>query len=393
MPLTARPFRGLRYDFRRTSLSAAICPPYDVIGGPLDARLRKGKANAVHVELPRGADPYRDAATLFARWRATGVLVADPAPAYYVVEQSYAVRGRALRRTGVLAALGLDRATAGRVLRHERTLSKHKKDRQKLISAVKANTSPIFGVFADRAGAVSRLLAAAKRAKPLAVGRDSSGLGIRLWRLDAPQAVSALQKSLAGETLLIADGHHRYAVGREYWGARRRPGAARLLAFMVSERDPGLVVLPTHRVVEGTFALRRSLAAACRVRPVKDLAALQRALAGERSPYAFGLVDGEYALLTPSRGVRAVKSAFATDWLARRVLNGVDPHDISYFHDIQEAAAESRRTGKMAFLLKDFSVGDIRRAVGRAGLLPQKSTYFYPKIPTGLVFRAFDLDP
>ncbi|MBI3297327.1 MAG: DUF1015 domain-containing protein [Elusimicrobia bacterium] len=390
MALTVRPFRGLRYDFRRTSLTAAVCPPYDVIRGELDARLRRGRTNAVHVELPRGADPYKAAAALFARWRKSGVLAAEDVPAYYVVEQSYRVRGKLLRRTGVLAALGLDKATAARVLAHERTLSKHKKDRQKLIRAVKTNTSPIFGVFADRSGAVTRLLAAAKKAKPLASGKDSGGLGLRLWRLNDPRALSRLESALARETLLIADGHHRYAVGRAHWEASRQRGAGRLLAFLVSERDPGLVVLPTHRVVEGTPALRLDLAKACRLRPVRDLAALEAALEKESSPYAMGLVDGEYAVLTPR--APGVKSGFATDWLAQRVLAGVDPHDIAYFHDAAEAAAESRRSGRMAIILKDFSVGDIRRAVGRAGLLPQKSTYFYPKIPTGLVFRAFDLD-
>ncbi|MBI5597731.1 MAG: DUF1015 domain-containing protein [Elusimicrobia bacterium] len=394
MSLRAKAFRGLRYDFKRTPLSSAVCPPYDVIRGPLDSCLRRGRTNAVHVELPRGADPYRSAASLFARWRRTGVLVADAAPAYYVVEQEYSVRGRRMRRTGVLAALGLDRGTASRVLAHERTLSKHKKDRQRLIRAVQANTSPIFGVFADRRGTLARILAASKRAKPLARGRDSGGLGLRLWRVDDPRVTAEVERLLSKETLLIADGHHRYAVGRAHWESTHREGSARLLAFLVSERDPGLVVLPTHRVVEGTFALRRTLARTCRVRPVWDLRALEAALARQASPYALGLVDGAAtALLTPAAGDRGVRSRFGTDWLARKVLAGVDPHDISYFHDAREASAEARRTGRIALILKDFSVADIRRAVSRAGLLPQKSTYFYPKIPTGLVFRPFDLDP
>lgn len=388
--LTAKAFRGLRYDFTKVPLTAAVCPPYDVIRGPLDARLRRGRFNAVHVELPRGADPYGKAAALFARWRASGVLVAEDSPSFYVVEQTARVRGALKRRTGVLVALGLDRATASRVLRHERTLSKHKKDRQRLITAVKANTSPIFGVFADRSGAAARLLRRAQKSRPLAVGRDSGGLPVRLWRLEDPVAVDRLERLLAKETLLIADGHHRYSVGCENWAATRAPGAGRLLAFLVSEKDPGLVVLPTHRVVAATPGLRRRLARACRARPVKSLAALAR----ERSPYAMGLVDGKaLSVLTPAPGDKGVRSGFATDWLFRRLLSKVDPHDIAYFSDAAEAAAEARRSGRLGLVLKDFAVGDIRRAVMRAGLLPQKSTYFYPKVPTGLVFRAFDLDP
>lgn len=392
--LTAKAFRALRYDFKKVPLSAGVCPPYDVIRGPLDARLRKGKHNAVHVELPRGANPYKAAAGIFERWKKAGILVAEDSPSFYVVEQAARVRGTVRKRSGVLAALGLDKATASRVLRHERTLSKHKKDRQRLLQAVRTNTSPIFGVFADRSGAVTRLLSKIQKARPLAVGRDSGGLPVRLWRAEDPVTVAALERLLAKETLLIADGHHRYSVGCEHWAATRQTGAGRLLAFLVSERDPGLVVLPTHRVVVGTPALRRALARATRARPVRDFRALTAALARERSPYAMGLVDGRtFAVLTPAPGDKGVKSGFATDWLFRRLLSRVDPHDIAYFPEAGEAAAEARRSGRLALLLKDFAVGDIRKAVVKAGLLPQKSTYFYPKVPTGLVFRSFDLDP
>ncbi|MDE2292642.1 MAG: DUF1015 family protein, partial [Elusimicrobia bacterium] len=244
--------------------------------------------------------------------------------------------------------------------------------------------------FADRAGGVTRLLAAAKRARPLASGRDAQGLPVRLWRLDDPRAVAALERLLARETLLIADGHHRYEVGRAYWEATRRRGAGRLLAFLVSERDPGLVVLPTHRVVKPTPALRRRLTSSCCARPVRSLTPLARAA----SPYAFVLGEGKgLSLMTPRPGDKGVRSGFATDWLARRLLAGVDPHDIAYFHDAADALREARRTGALALVLKDFAVGDIRRAVLKAGLLPQKSTYFHPKVPTGLAFRSFDLDP
>ncbi len=391
--LSVKPFRALRYDFRRTSLSAAVCPPYDVIRGPFDARLRRGPRNAVHVELPRGKEPYRAAKALFKRWRSLGILIEEAAPAFYVVEQSYTARGRRLKRTGVLTALGLDRPTAARVLRHERTLSKHKKDRARLIRAVKVNTSPIFGVFADRGGKAARVLAAAKRARPLAAGRDAQGVGTKLWRLDDPKAVVALESALRPETLLIADGHHRYEVARAHWEATRQKGAGRVLAYIASERDAGLVVFPTHRVVVDSAQLRSALTRSCTARPFPGLAALMRALARERSPYALGLAGPSFSLLTPKASDRGVKSRFGTDWLAQRILGGVDPHDIAYYHEAGDAAAEARRSGRLALLLKDFTVTDIRKAVTRAGLLPQKSTYFFPKICTGLAFRAFDLDP
>ena len=386
--LKAAPFKGVRFDPRRVDLRRALCPPYDVIAPPLAGELRRIPENAIHVELPKGppASRYRGAAAAWKRWASAGLLIQD-APCFYAVEQRFISDGKDLRRVGLLAALGVDDETAGSVLAHERTLSKPKEDRLKLLQALRANTSPIFGIFSDAAGNVRAALLAARRREPLWCGRDREGVEHRLWRI-AGVLARGLERALAGKSILIADGHHRYEVAREFFKRTGEPGAASALAYLCPEEDPGLVVMPTHRVLAPGRAPAEGLKNAV-LTPVRDDQALEAALESARSPYAFGLYDGAFRLGMPAPGDAGVPSGFGTDWLAQKVLAGTDPQDIRYFHAAPEAVREARRTHAWAFLLKRFAVADIRRAVQAAGLLPQKSTYFIPKVPAGLAFRAF----
>lgn len=383
--LRVRAFRGVR---AASPLGRFICPPYDVIAPSLAERLRRRGENAIRLELPEGtpATRYRNAAALWRRWLAEGVLAPDPRRAFYLVEQRFRLEGRWRRRVGLLAELGLEPASDRRVLRHEKTLAKPKKDRTKLLAALQVNTSPIFAVYPDKGGAVRRVLEAAARRRPDAAGTDVQGVRYRLWRIDRPEEVAKLERAFRAKKLLIADGHHRHEVARRHWLKTRRPGADALLAYLCAEEDPGLFVSPTHRVVAPSAAVEKAVGRACRGRAVAP-ARLPAALRAAASPYAFGLYNGDCRLMAPALGDKGVRSRFGADWLARRILKSVDAHDIRYFHDEAEAMREARASGWTAFLLKPFSVTDIRKAVEKAGLLPQKSTYFIPKIATGLVFR------
>lgn len=385
--LSVRPFRGVRFASR--SLTPVLCPPYDVIREDLASKLRRRGGNAIEVELPAGEGTlrYARARRTWRRWLDEGRARRDPAPAFYLIEETFRRGGRAYRRSGVLAELGLDAATARRVLPHERTLSKHKADRTRLLKALQVNTSPIFGIYHDPGGAIRRLLAAARRGRPYAEGTAPDGTACRLWRNDDPMATAALSRAFRAKKLLIADGHHRYEVARRHCAGTRGSGADGILAYLVAEEDPGLLVFPTHRVLRPGGAVRAALERRCRARRAGGLAALERALARARSPYAFGVFDGGFRMMLPAPGDRGVPTGFGTEWLSRNVLASVDAHDIAYFHGAREAVRGARRAGGMALLVKPFSVADIRRAVERGGLLPQKSTYFYPKIATGLVFR------
>lgn len=386
-----QPFRGVRYDLRRVRMDRAVCPPYDVIPARLAERLRRRPFNAIHLELPSGnGDRYRLAAAVWKSWSRRGVLVTDPAPCFYVVEQAFAHGGRRHVRTGILAALNLRRAGPRNVRRHEKTLSKPKADRLRLLSALKVNTSPIFGLFRDAGGAVRGRLERAKSGRPDEAGVSADGSRFKVWRVEEPGAVRALERALGGKTLLIADGHHRFEVAREYFRRhpKRPPQAASMLVYVCAEEDPGLLVLPTHRVVAPPAEALRRVRAGCRILPKPGLEALLKALAAHPSPYAFGLFEPPrgFALAVPG-SCGGARSGLCVEYLARRITDGVDPHHLRYTHEAGEAVALARELGGAALLVKPASVAAIRRAVERIGLLPQKSTYFFPKVTTGLVFK------
>ena len=193
-----RPFRGHRYDAKRVSLTRALCPPYDVIGPEEARRLRRDRMNAIHLELPAGTGQarYRGAAKLWKTWTASGALKQDSAPSLYVCEERFIFLGRRHRRLGFLAALGVSRAAARCVVPHERTLPKPKADRLRMLKAVGANISPIFGVFPDPAGAVRRVLGRAAQGRPSAQGRTGGGVAYKLWPVsDAKDAAAVAPRS------------------------------------------------------------------------------------------------------------------------------------------------------------------------------------------------------
>ncbi|MBI4347463.1 MAG: DUF1015 domain-containing protein [Elusimicrobia bacterium] len=389
MPALMRPFRGVRYDRKRVAMDRAVCPPYDVIGARLADRLRRLPFNAIHLELPSGnGDRYRKAGGVWRRWNDRGIVRTDHAPAYYVVEQAFAYGGRRYVRTGVLCALDLRRAGPRTVRRHEKTLSKPKADRLKQLAALKVNTSPIFGLFRDAGGAVRALLRRAKSARSDEAGTSSDGSRFKVWRVDEPSTVAALERALGPKTLLIADGHHRFEVAKEYFRRTKTPATSTMLVYVCAEEDAGLLVLPTHRVVSPPGEAQARARERCRLTPKPGLTALLEVLDAHPSPYAFGLFEAPRAFwLAVPKSPEGAKSGLCVEYLARSVTSGVDPHHLKYTHEAAEAVRLARESKGAALLVKPASVADIRRAVERIGLLPQKSTYFFPKITTGLVFK------
>lgn len=290
-----------------------------------------------------------------------------------------------MRRMGFLAALGVAPSAAGCVLAHERTLPKPKADRLSLVESVKANISPIFGLFPDPGGRVRKALRRAARRSPVSSERWR-GVAYRLWRVSDSRESGLLRRALARAKILIADGHHRYEVSREYYLRTRRSAASGVLAYLCPEEDEGLVVLPTHRVVVGgALEEARRL---CRLTPCRSLSQLLSRLERSGNPYACGLWAGRFFLAEPkNRG--GCRSGLCVEWLGRFLLKG-PPERIGYTPDPREALARARDLGGTAVFVKPLRVPQIRRAVRAIGLLPPKSTYFYPKIPAGLVFNPLD---
>jgi len=381
-----RPFRGVRYS--SSTLNTALCPPYDVIGPELAAALRRRTDNAVHLELPQGEPPakYARAAALWRKWTVNGTLARDPKPAFYAIEERFALNGKKYIRRGILSALAATPKAAKAIIPHERTLAKPKVDRLKMLDAVGVNISPIFGVYADPSGASRRAIKAGMRGRPDATGRSHAGVDYKMWVVDEPKLVNAIRKSLAPRSILIADGHHRYSVSRDHHAKTKGPGTDAVLTYLVPDEDKGLVVLPTHRIAKVSLLARAQSFAS--LKKVSSLAALEKLVEKSKNPYAFGLIEKGFWFGEPK--ANGCKSGLAVEWLGSQLLAGVAPDQMSYTPDAKIAAKKAK--GGAAALVKTFSVAQVRRAAQAVGLLPQKSTYFFPKIATGLAFRPLDAE-
>lgn len=389
--LRISPFRGVRFDWGRVKLSDVLCPPYDVIAEGQERRLRDLPLNAIHVELPRGgpARRYLQAAKRWHRWLEDGSLVREARPSYYLLEQRFRAAGRFHRRTGLLASLGLEASSAGRVLPHERTFPKPKRDRLLLLRALEANTSPIFLLYSDPLRRVRRLLSRRLRSPAHAAGTEIDGTRVRVWRIDEPGYVLAIERAFRGKTALVADGHHRLKVAGTY---RRRCGRAQArgtLCYLCAEEDPGLVVFPTHRYLPRSGRTLERVRALCRLVPCRGFPDLERALARHPSPLAFGLISpGGCSMAVPRAGtLGGLRNRLGVEWLDARVFRRLGRDGVRYTHDSKRASRWVSEEGGLSILVKGLTVGQIRRAVAHGGLLPQKSTYFYPKVPAGAVFH------
>src|SRR3954452_5141638 len=263
-----RPFRGVRYDMTRVgALADVIAPPYDVIDASLQDRLYDASPyNIIRLELNReeAADSpesnrYTRAARFLKDWLRSGVLREDPHPAYYVYEQTFEVEGRTYTRKGFLARVRLEPFGQGRIFPHEQTLSGPKADRLALYTATGLNLSPVFGLYPDPEAEVLRAVEEGLKDRTPLEATDHLGVINRLWPVLDQEAHTAAQGRMASRAIFIADGHHRYETGLRYRDDRAAAGelsgpddpAHFCLMMLVVMSDPGLLILPTHRLVSG----------------------------------------------------------------------------------------------------------------------------------------------
>src|ERR671929_612783 len=259
-----QPLRTLRYEPAAVgSLEAVIAPPYDVIDDAMRAELAaRSPFNVVEIDLPQGengGDPYLHAQTTMEAWQQQGVLVREREPAIWVLTQDYTgPDGNAYTRHGFFARVRVEDYGPGRIRPHERTQPGPKEDRLNLTRATRANLSPIFSLFPDPAGAAWEALEPTTREPPFGSATDADGTTTTLWRCADPAAIEAVQGALAQAELLIADGHHRYETARVYAEEVGGEGTHRYtLMFLCSMSDPGLTVLPTHRLLTAVDDGRR----------------------------------------------------------------------------------------------------------------------------------------
>ncbi len=395
-----KPFRALRYDPGRVGdLAAVVAPPYDVISTAQQEALHaRSPYNVVRLILPREPERAAAAAATLRAWTASGVLVQDATPALYFYSQDYALQdGARHMRDGVLCRLGLEEFASGVVRPHERTFPGPKRDQLALLRATGAYLSPIFGLYA-RAGERLRDVVGVAGA-PLCEIVADDGEVHRLWRVTDPAAIARVTAAIAPETIFIADGHHRYETGLAYRRERGAAGADSILAFVSNMEEEGLLVLPTHRLLGVPLRLAP---AALEARLREDFAVAPLA-AGAPRP------DGAIDIALPDRRLRLRPGATALARVAhlspsvRKLdvavlhgailgpLLGVEPGQLAFTHDDDEAlAAVASGRSAAAFLLNPPSVAAVRAVCLAGELMPEKSTYFYPKLASGLVLDPVD---
>jgi uncharacterized protein (DUF1015 family) len=412
------PLQALHYNLQKTGgLQSVVAPPYDVI----DAQQRRDLAarssyNVVNIDLPEGEDPYREAAQSFAAWKAEDVLERDARPALWVLSQDYTgPDGHERTRTGFFARVRVEEYGAGRIRPHERTHPGPKEDRLRLTRATSANLSPIFSLFDDSSGQARAALDTAAHQAPWGEATDDDGTVNRLWRVDDPAVIAAVQRALKPAELLIADGHHRYETARVYAEEIGGDGPHRYaLMCLVALQDPGLTVFPTHRLVKGlgsskqeelAEAIRRDfeivpLSSSAALVPQPDANVIMGYIDGHfRKPFRLSLKDqavADSALEGHSEPYRHLDTAVLEALILKRTLGmtdeAIDQLDgLGYARDAEEALELIYDSEYEAgFFMAPIPVERIRAVASAGESMPPKSTYFFPKVPTGLLFNPLD---
>jgi len=421
---TIQPFRAIRYatDERAGDLSTRLSPPYDILDqAAKEAFLARDPLNFVKIDLPhtppKSAGPpaaYEAANATLQQWLREGVMVRDEKPCIYVYHQKFRHNGTAYVRKMFFARLRLEPFGTGTVFPHERTFGGPKEDRLALTKATQANLSPIFGLYQDERNELSRHLETHMPDRPLARGA-LEGVENLLWGVSDPATIGAAVELMRPKAIYIADGHHRYGTGLLYrdWLVQQHGAlpddhpANYVLCVFCAMEDPGLLILPTHRVLPGVKLTQDTFGAdpQLEVLPLqpRDPDDAVRRLT-EYGPQAVALFDTreQYAVIRPRAAdiLDALEPAHSPPWrrlglaflhaylldrvVTPKLLGGQEPK-IEYIKSAGEAVEAARRAGGGAFLLQPTTMEELRAVCGAGDLMPQKSTYFFPKLASGLV--------
>lgn len=419
-----KPFGALRYQTNNAGkIETLTCPPYDIISEEQrEAFLRENPYNVIRLELPRGEEPYAQAGKTLEEWLQKGVLAQDETPAVYIYEEEFTVRGKRMSFRGFICRVQLEEFSKGIVLPHEETLSKAKADRFALMQNTFCNFSQIYSLYMDEERRSAALLAELSAGAPDIEMTDGEGVTHRLWIAKQSAQVDALCASFAEKKLYIADGHHRYETALNFRNWCREQGIAApgddvdsVMMMLVDMADPGLVVFPTHRLVRGleqfdAEEIKRRCAEFFDVTEMDDAASMEDALDElyRQGKKAFGFYTGtagwtqlvlrdvsvmEEMLPGKSKALRELDVSVLHTLVLERVM-GIDRENmaqqinLTYTRVYDEALSAVRQgAAQCSFVLNPTRVEEIRDVAAAGEKMPQKSTYFYPKLITGLVMN------
>jgi len=416
------PFRALMYNRQIAGEPAlVVAPPYDLIGAARQKQLyERSPYNVVRLELGREADRYGAAEKTLAEWLAAGVVERSARPAIYQYTQTFHVEGRMLHRTGFIARVRLEEFDRGRIVPHERTFPAAKEDRLRLLTALEVNTSSIFALYSGAHPELDRLREQVASREPLIDLVDDLGIRNELRPIEAAGEIAVVQRELESPRLLIADGHHRYETALNYRRARRHENVSSepqpydyTMMTLVACGDPGLVILPTHRVVKSlpADAIASFTRRAREAFNVEEIAHRDtfRARLNDSGSGAIGvtLKGSSNYLILRLRSRSAMKTAMPGAAAEVRRLDVSVLHALVFDRIFGLGADEIRRGGNIeytieiggalgavaqghadgAFLMNPPSIQDVERVSDAGATMPEKSTYFHPKLLTGLVMN------
>ncbi len=405
------PFIGTRYNKDLVAVRKVVAPPYDVISSDYrDGLYELDAHNVVRLEFSRDADPYASAKKDFDQWKRDGILIRDSDAAFYVYYQTFTTpSGEQVTRRGVLGRLKVTPYAEGNVLPHEQTLPKAREDRFKLLEAAHTNFSPIFGLIDDEAFIFDHTIDAVIAYPPLADIDEvlPSGEHVRhtMWRLTEPALVARLEKLIATKKIVIADGHHRYETSVAFAAAHPEiAGADYIMIYLANTKGEGTVIFPTHRILHdmanfNEYDFLAKLGKEFRIKLVDDKEA---ALAELPNPDVLTVlelpVEPKFVVVYDDPEGASALAKLNVYRLHEKILKpiaGLTQEEINaktnlyYPHSLKEAAEMMSGDYNVCFYLAPVTPEATLAVTAEGNFMPQKSTFFYPKLLTGLVFHEF----
>ncbi len=407
------PFRGILYNVSKVSIEDALAPPYDIITPECQEELyRKSPYNIVRVDL--GKEQHGDSETdnrytrarrYLEAWRQEGILIRSKRPAFYAYEMSYRINEEEKRLLGFLGLVKLEELGKGSIHPHECTYSKPKQDRLNLLRSCEANISPIFSLYKSAGNRISTLLSRITMAEPYIEARDAAGAVHRLWQIDEKKDIEIIKKELEDKAVFIADGHHRYETAFEFQREMREKRTSStgtepfdyVLMFLANMLDEGLTILPTHRLLKEIPADPNTmLSEYFEIEPVEADFDIANRISGKRRIFGFFQNGSEvWYILKYKKGnlsevcpdLREVDVIILHELVLKKIFKVTD---IGYEMDVNNAL-DKVRSGQFsaAFFLNPTKVEDVEKAALSSVRMPPKSTYFYPKLLTGIVINKF----
>lgn len=420
-------YKGLRFNCEKAGkIEELVCPPYDIISDQQrEEYIKINPHNIIRLELPKGDDKYNKAAEILKDWLEKGILVKEDKPAIYIYEEEFTAYGERKAIKGIICRVKLEEFSKGIILPHEFTLSKAKEDRLNLMKATNCNFSQIYSLYMDGGKNTLGKIDSLSKSEPDIQLQDNDNVTHRMWIIKDEKAIADICSDFTGRKLYIADGHHRYETALNYRNYLREQGLAKegdacdyQMMMLVDMEHPGLVVFPTHRLVRNldSFNAERVIDG-CKeyfdVTEHSDINTIESTLMelynqGKKA-YAFYCGGSSYKLLV-LKDTNIIKkllpnASTATQQLDVTILHtlilekifGIDAENmakqinLTYTKIFDEAISSVQHgNSQCAFILNPTRVSEIREVASNGEKMPQKSTYFYPKMITGLVMNQLE---